>query len=87
MNTMSMAVDMDDEDFTSPPEKLTSVKQHKKLLFAGGQNFPTGSLHICAHCRRVKDVEGVWREIDRRMIFFNDVKLVQVTCDDCKQKA
>ena len=87
MGSMSMVIDrnIDDEDFICSTEQQPSSDKPKKLLFAGGVDFPNKSLHICTHCRRVKDTQGKWHKIDRRMIFFNDVKLIQDTCDDCRQ--
>lgn len=86
MGSMNMVIDMDDEDFICPTDKQAPANKHKKMLFAGGLDFSPESLHICVHCRRVKDTQSVWHKVDRRMIFFNDIKLVQVTCDDCKKK-
>ena len=76
----------DGENFICPPAQQPSVNKNKKLLFAGGVDFPTESLHICTHCRRVKDTQGKWHKIDRRMLFFNDIKLAQDSCDDCRKK-
>ena len=88
MGSMSMVIDRDDDDgdFVYPPEQASPASKHKKMLFAGGLDFSPESLHICVHCRRVKDTQGVWHKVDRRMIFFNDIKLVQDICDDCKKK-
>lgn len=75
-----------DNDFSCPKDKQSPLGKSKKMLFTDGQDYASDALHICAFCKRVKDKQGKWHKVDRRMILLNDVKLIQDVCDCCMQK-
>ncbi|TNF36642.1 MAG: hypothetical protein EP315_03865, partial [Gammaproteobacteria bacterium] len=82
-----MVVDIDnDEDLLDPSDDESPGPRPRKMLFTDGLDFSAEALPICAYCKRVRDRQGKWHPVDRRMILLNDVKLIQITCDQCKPK-
>ncbi len=86
MSNMIMTSNRDNKDNgrSYPPTNKAASGKSKKMLFTDGQDFASDVLHICAFCKRIKDTQGKWHKVDRRMILLNDVKLIQDTCVDCQ---
>ncbi|RMG22793.1 MAG: response regulator, partial [Methanobacteriota archaeon] len=46
----------------------------------------SGFLPICVHCKKIRDEEGYWNEIELYIQQHADVRFTHSICPDCMEK-
>lgn len=68
---------------------LMEMRRVSQSLADAVENVKTlhGMLPICCYCKRIRDDNGYWNQVDEYLRAHTDVKLTHGACTECAQKA
>jgi len=62
---------------------LNSEKPKRKNVKEEEKEKPQGLLPICSHCKKIRDREGCWSDLETYFSKYFQVKFTHSLCPDC----